>query len=669
MERSGNMPAPQQRIVPVYKETANIPRPNTAYYLHREDRSPGVALSRLLGVIPKVAGKVGQDNEPSKAEQEQLAALAAMGAERDRLRLAKGAGVFGLMNGKEATMDSYELNRGRRDADLFAGELRDAYAKSGLSKNDDPKAFAAFAEKYRNEVFNERLKGASASYHHGYITRIGRVFEDMAKAHAGHLDSFIASQNKLAMQNRINQKVELELAVDRERGAFGNFMDSIMGAESAGNYNAFHGNGGNSTIKFTDMTIGEVLEWQASREWESYGARSSAVGKYQFIHKTLKETVRSSGIDPNTKFTPAVQDKLIFHRLLTFRKMKDYLEGKISAEEFLDKHLAKEFAGLKTTSGKGIYDGDGLNVASLSARKTVTALIAFKQAYQQDPGSLLKTDSKGKLVIDPMEAGDNPQATVAMDIETAEVEYGVPQTEARTAAADALIGVMKANPLHAERTDLEDLMAGWKLSKAERARVISARDRIKEETSTSSRVAEQRERSETAQFAAKFINGDQEALAEIKSRDVELHQRLLQLEAEPAPVIDTEGQRQVALDGLDLDDPAFMSNVVDAYADGWITKEEFRSVVEQHRMKQEARTVLEMPGVKAFVSTLEESLSPSYRETFNDQLVLVIDDLRQAHEGKRPPFREVLEEVQQLHKLIQQQAQNEQEQLMDKYKL
>src|SRR5690606_34793400 len=163
--------------------------------------------------------------------------------------------------------------------------------------------------------------------------------------------------------------------------AIGTFMDNIMGAESGGNYNAFHGNGNNQSIRFTDMTIGDVLQWQKNGLWKRHGASSSAVGKYQFLEKTLRETAREAGVSLDTKFTPAVQDKLIFHRLTQKRGMKDYLEGKISAEEFLDSGLAKEFAGLKMTSGKGAYDGDGLNKATLSSRKTLAALKAFKEAY------------------------------------------------------------------------------------------------------------------------------------------------------------------------------------------------------------------------------------------------------------------------------------------------
>src|SRR5690606_29829205 len=148
------MAAPQQSMIPTYKETANIPNPRTVYDLHDARDQPGASLAKLLGVLPEATKNIQKANEPEapgENEQEQLLALAQMGAERDRLKIAKGGTMFGLLRGQETTMDSYQLERGRRQADLFAGELRDAYANSGLASNDDPKAFAAFAEQYRNK--------------------------------------------------------------------------------------------------------------------------------------------------------------------------------------------------------------------------------------------------------------------------------------------------------------------------------------------------------------------------------------------------------------------------------------------------------------------------------------------------------------------------------------
>ena len=44
-------------------------------------------------------------------------------------------------------------------------------------------------------------------------------------------------------------------------------------------------------------------------QWIAQG-RLHAVGRYQFIGTTLKAWVNRLGISPDTKFTPAVQDRL-----------------------------------------------------------------------------------------------------------------------------------------------------------------------------------------------------------------------------------------------------------------------------------------------------------------------------------------------------------------------
>lgn len=65
----------------------------------------------------------------------------------------------------------------------------------------------------------------------------------------------------------------------------------------------------------TDMTLGEIMDLQAPRpgmsndQWIAQG-RLHAVGRYQFIGTTLKAWVNRLGISPDTKFTPAVQDRL-----------------------------------------------------------------------------------------------------------------------------------------------------------------------------------------------------------------------------------------------------------------------------------------------------------------------------------------------------------------------
>ena len=70
----------------------------------------------------------------------------------------------------------------------------------------------------------------------------------------------------------------------------------------------------------TDMTIQEIMDLQydnrtlSNRQWRDQG-RLHAVGRYQFIGPTLRAVVRQTGINPQTKFTPDVQDALALYLL------------------------------------------------------------------------------------------------------------------------------------------------------------------------------------------------------------------------------------------------------------------------------------------------------------------------------------------------------------------
>ena len=641
-----NIPAPQQSPVSTYGDVSSIPNPRTTVYGMMDERdTPGFALARALGVSAEFGQKGKQEAEkpPSQMQQEQEAALAAMGAERDRVKLAGGTSFFGLMKDPDASMDTYQLNRGRREADIYSGKLRDAYAASGLADNDDPKAFAAFVQQQQQQIFGEMLKDADPSYYHGFVTQVSKSFEDMATAHAGNLDTFVTSRTRLAAEERITQKAALDMTMLKESTAFGTMMNTLMGAESGGNYNAYFGNGGNQSVRFTDMTLSQVLEWQSSQI--AAGAQSVAVGKYQFINKTLKEVIRQAGLDPETtKFSPAVQDKLVLTRLLTTRKFQDFLDGKITAEDYLDNHLAPEFAGLKKTSGVGEYDGDGLNKATLSSRKSIAALLQFRENYVRDPTSLKEAtkNEDGLYVV----GGDEPSGVGSM-VENAETEFGITGVEARGIAANAYIKMLEADPSMADRDDLEDIMARSRLSREERDKVLGVRDRLRAENDANAAIQE-RERNEflVTQTDNFLRTGDKAALAEIKQQNPEVHAKLLALEANPPIIENPKEAEQNFRETVPTTDPEFKIKALRAYADGQIDRAAYKKAVAQYDMEQNAKEVLELPGVEAYVSTMASSLPPGDRKMFESTLAAAVADLREANGGNRPAVSAVLAEVQ-----------------------
>lgn len=146
-------------------------------------------------------------------------------------------------------------------------------------------------------------------------------------------------------------------------------LDTIAKGESRGNYNAYYGQPNNSSIKFTGMTIEEVLRWQSN--YIKQGSPSNAVGRYQIIQPTLQSLIRKLDVDKQEHFDEAMQDKMAI-ALLEKRGVNEYSTGEISREEFAH-NLSKEWAALPKAIGdnptESYYAGDGLNKVQVSVNE------------------------------------------------------------------------------------------------------------------------------------------------------------------------------------------------------------------------------------------------------------------------------------------------------------
>lgn len=173
------------------------------------------------------------------------------------------------------------------------------------------------------------------------------------------------------------QKITKPFGIDAT--AYAPLLDLVAKGESGGNYNAYFGNAHNDTIKFTDMTLGEVLEWQT--EYVAKGNVSNAVGKYQIVQPTLQEFARKLNIDTNTKFDKATQDRVAI-ALLERRGSVAYASNKLTREQFAA-NLAMEWAALPKMTGpdahQSYYAGDGINKSSVSVDEVNTVLGIFQK--------------------------------------------------------------------------------------------------------------------------------------------------------------------------------------------------------------------------------------------------------------------------------------------------
>ncbi len=134
-------------------------------------------------------------------------------------------------------------------------------------------------------------------------------------------------------------------------------------------------------LDLTQMTVGQIMAAQALPRGSA--GRLFAVGKYQAIPDTLKGAVSTLGISLNEKFTPELQEK-IFTGYLASRKrpqIEKYIKGSGSLEN-ASHAVAQEWASVASIkTGRGVYDGVGVNHAGIKAPEMVAALQTAKTEY------------------------------------------------------------------------------------------------------------------------------------------------------------------------------------------------------------------------------------------------------------------------------------------------
>lgn len=153
-------------------------------------------------------------------------------------------------------------------------------------------------------------------------------------------------------------------------------LDFIAIRESAGNYDAFIGHA-NNRDPLDGNTINGIYMFQ--RKLLSWGEPSSAVGRYQFIQKTLNALVQQAGVALTDRFTHELQDRFA-SMLLDQRGYGRWLAGDLSDEDFAH-NLSCEWASLPDpqNDGKSHYDGVGPNHAGQTLDAVYAALAAARK--------------------------------------------------------------------------------------------------------------------------------------------------------------------------------------------------------------------------------------------------------------------------------------------------
>lgn len=157
-------------------------------------------------------------------------------------------------------------------------------------------------------------------------------------------------------------------------GKVGELLNFIARYESNGDYNIMVGG---KRGNLTSMTVGEILDMQ--RDMIAKGHESTAVGRYQYIRKTLAGTATQLGIDlDSTKFNEKTQDALAIQTLRTIG-LESWLDGKLDDGAFLNK-VARVWASVPTTGGGSYYAGVGSNKAGVRSDVALNTLQDIRTA-------------------------------------------------------------------------------------------------------------------------------------------------------------------------------------------------------------------------------------------------------------------------------------------------
>lgn len=627
------MPAPQQSNVPVYKETANIPTNHRQldYVRYRKEDSAGHALAKLLKVgTGKLSEKYNENKAKLDAEQQALDVAHAQ-AGLERMNLEQSRGGLNLLTG-DFEPDAYAMKQGSMAGTDLAGALRDKYLEESAHQITDPAEFNTWLQgSIADHVEKARARGPQ--YYQGFITSLGQNVELISKEYAGHATSVIENATRTATKNRLKIARAADTAM-QAKGALADWTRDFFLAESGGNFNAWFGNAGNKE-NLGALSLKEIRQRQAA-------PGNDAAGILQIVPGTLDAMVKKYGYDWNTKFTPEVQMEMAF-LLMKEKGLDKWLRGEMTDSQIAN-GLAKVWAGFKTTGGRGVYDGDGVNKGSQSASKTIQKLHELRAHLEGNP--LL---AKWLMAKEP-KAGEGSKiiATTSTNINTTkalatEAQSGLSQKDARDQMANVLVEAAEAGELDDNET-LEDEMASYKLSEEQRTRVREAVDARQKTRDYQTR---KRLEEETNSFDTAIRTGDMSKLGEInKDLPVQFMDRINRT-AEIDPKELSETSKDFA-EGVNYDNEDLPQEAVRAFMAGEIDKQTYATVMDQYEARKASQSVLRLPAIEKMVSSAEAQLPKGVRHGFRSLLDIQIKELREQTEGGKPPITAVIQVIKDL---------------------
>ena len=296
------------------------------------------------------------------------------------------------------------------------------YISHGFSKNEDSDAHQD----------QERIEDQSeANEERSMLSQFASNLNQLAKQ--GVIDPLIGRDQEIerakAWGSRLMGSVDVATgqevgtlagtSVMNNQGGYAPLLDLIakgeVGTTGAGGYNtAYRGAKISAQSMFgknlTQLTFGELKQLQKANIADQAkrgipaSKRSSAMGRYQNIYTTLGDYMKGAGLKDTDLFSPENQDKMAIAMMRKGRFGLDNVKaGKATVGQFQNEVLARQWASIKTTGGRGRYDNDGINMASHGSASQISqaAAIAMGTMPQANiPASIAKPSNSKTTNVD-----------------------------------------------------------------------------------------------------------------------------------------------------------------------------------------------------------------------------------------------------------------------------
>ena len=626
------MPAPQQANQSIYKETANIPRPRIDQYLHDSRDSAGASLARMLRVGGKVLGGKIKDNKQKQEEYENEIRVAHAQIGLGDFNNTQARGGIDLLNG-DHDEDVYAAKQGEIAGASYSGELRDKYMNDGIYDSADPGAFRDWLLANSAEKIAESKK-RGPSYHASFMRQLGKNAELMSKQFAGHSQDILERSTQTAAKERLRMAREADKYVNQQT-ALGGWMKGFLQSESAGNWNAWFGNSGNKE-DLSQLNLKEIL----SRQDEP---GNDAAGLIQIVPGTLRNVMKKYGYTEDMMFTPQLQTEMAL-LLMKEKGLDKWLRNEIP-DGVMANRLASVWAGLKTSDGKGVYDGDGVNKGHQGHGTTVSQLGELRYLMSQNPELaewIKKKDPKAgetAKIIGPTGTPSNVEVgKVLEDVEGSGRDY----VQLRDDYTSILEDEIDKGEIGFDDDGIEAEIKAAKLNKIQAQRVRSAAS-IKKSTAELEALEERK--ANVGSLDNLIRTG--EGLVELRAKAPKVAQRIMELKVGIGDTtVDREAQQQSSLKFLEdanYGDPDFRESAIKAYLAGQIDEYTYKLASQQLDIETAASKITSIPAVSQTLNTLEGQLPTNVKSLFKSQVSLILSELSEGEE--KPKVSEVLQAI------------------------